>query len=1849
MSKNLIHQKAVSVLLALVMVLNIFQFTGVSAFAEEQSGKYKDSTTLYMSLLNSSRKVLQLDDGNIEIKDSGSYLITQTDNTKEMSNEISIIGGAPNIVLKNVNINVSKENNKCAFSIANGASVSLTLEGENFLTSGNDCAGLQTQAGSVDSVSDASLTVMAESTGSLTAVGGLRGAGIGGGNWINGGIIRIDGGTIMATGGEHGAGIGGGDGGEGGVITINGGTVMATGGKCGAGIGGGDSKTGGTITIGGGMVTATGGDGGAGIGGGNDGTGGTITIGGGIVMATGGEYGAGIGGCECDGGAIIIGGGMVTAVGGKKSAGIGGSWCGSGGVITVYGGTVTATGGDYGSGIGGGAGSESGGSYGGGGTVTISGESTQVTAAGKGGGHDIGSGFGGVSGGSLTVYGGATAVLPNNYIDASPLSYKNCRIVTGSGGMTETAYDSNGDLLATPKIIIATLKIGLAPDGSCKLTAKAADGDALVKKGSFTFEYGRSIKDSGIIAENVTVDSTTGEASCSWDNPSTDGPAVITAKYGDTSNTYDALKTTLVYYSPDAIDLSIVDSGGLGYTYSDHTVVITHSGSYTFTGETTDNKIAVKSGISAGVTLQNVSIDVSQTSGACAFLIAKGAAVGLALEGVNTLKSGGGCAGLQVPASTDNTVPDASFTITAESSGSLTAVGGIGGAGIGGADFASGGTIEICAGTVTATGGYGGAGIGGGRNFFNGSGSLGTGGTITVSGGTVSATGGDMGAGIGGGYYDAGGIIKISGGTVTATGGSGGAGIGGGNNIDDENLSDSCNGGTITIDGGTVNATAGYGGAGIGGGSLSIGGTITVGGGMVTATGGQYGTGIGGGMKGGCGVITVNGGVVTAVGGFEGSGIGGGCGGKGGTIAIGGGIVTATGGEEGAGIGTYYYYSHSSSLITVTISGGVITATGGKHGAGIGGGYSSNGCTVTVSGGTVKATGGQQGAGIGGGFSDRNDSFIGTGGNVTISGENTQVITKGQDGGSDIGSGSGSSNGGSLAISAGATVVMESSSGNTNANPLTCRDCRMITGSGMTETVYTSSGRRLLATPKIICAALTPESVGGGKWKLTAKAGEDGIPVEKGRFTFEYNQSATVNGVIAENVVVDSDTGEASCIWENPLTNGPAAIIVKYRDTTNSYDALKAVWYFSPVAIDLSSVKTGGFGFAYSGGIVTITHDGCYTFTGKTAVNTIALQSGVSASIILQDADIDVSGKSGACAFSITKGAAAGLTLEGENTLKSGENCAGLQVPASTDDSVPDALLTVTAGSSGSLTAVGGCYSTGIGGGNTETGGTVIIDGGDITATGGNMGAGIGGGSNGSGGTITVNGGTVTTTGGEFGAGIGSGSKSEGSTTTINGGTITINGGTVTTAGDDGGAGIGGGYNGAGGIITINGGTVTATGGDYGSGIGGGFNGAGGTTTIRNSTVTATGGENGAGIGGGYNGAGGTITITNSTVTATGGSGGAGIGGGYKGAGGIIVIITGENSPVIAKGQGGGCDIGSGASSIPGASESRNSDSNSKSVSSASGASVSGNVFTPAAKSAVVLNGEARIETEIDANAVFAAAGGATALEPYQMTIAIPAYDIAAQIAKADVRKASLDVIVPSAVTNSENIVVSNITIDSTILAAAKAESKDIAVVVSEETGRQIYAITLHGSAMQGSAVSASKMNFAAFVINVTGGKEILLKQSGFVPGGAANTELFGFNANTLQYVYSVDSVTGTYVPVTTVQADVLGAVNFPTPAGGRYIVLSSPVANALPVKCDTIFPVTVKNGADYTYRITVTSNGIPEITTGSPAFYGKFTKRKGNNVYFTVTANGKSGNMAGIYCTMPGGKAVRIAAAAVK
>lgn len=454
-----------------------------------------------------------------------------------------------------------------------------------------------------------------------------------------------------------------------------------------------------------------------------------------------------------------------------------------------------------------------------------------------------------------------------------------------------------------------------------------------------------------------------------------------------------------------------VDQDKVSYTDKDGTKYDNEKnedGDITITGKSDENTISVKD---ADVTFKDLEIDRSASSTA-----ADGAAVSVSgnssieLDGKNTISSGMGHAGIEK--ADDN----GTMTIKDDNnvSGSLTANGGFGGAGIGGGNNADGSDITITGGTIIANGGFGGAGIGGGSSSISGGGN---GSDITISGGNVTANGGTAGAGIGGGDGDnANGLNKKSDSTgggrgsnitisgkntiVNAEGGAEAAGIGGGRSGDAD---------TIEITDSTVisnghDSDNGNSGAGIGGG----------------------GFGAGGGAGGGISNITIKDADVTAGADAGGAGIGSGSAsgwisypsifpnwkaehpneGVASDITISGGRVKASGGDDSAGIGGGYLGSGSDITIKDNAD---VTANGGKWGAGIGGGRGGDGSDISISDSNVSASGGAAGAGIGGGRG-------GKGENVAISGSSTVSVKHGPGAtltsGTCYGAGAGIGNGG---------------------------------------------------------------------------------------------------------------------------------------------------------------------------------------------------------------------------------------------------------------------------------------------------------------------------------------------------------------------------------------------------------------------------------------------------------------------------------------------------------------------------------------------------------------------------------------------------------------------------------------------------------------------------------------------------------------------------------------------------------------------------------------------------------------------------------------------------------------------
>ena len=469
-----------------------------------------------------------------------------------------------------------------------------------------------------------------------------------------------------------------------------------------------------------------------------------------------------------------------------------------------------------------------------------------------------------------------------------------------------------------------------------------------------------------------------------------------------------------------------------------------------------------------------------------------------------------------------------------------------------------------------------------------------------------------------------------------------------------------------------------------------------------------------------------------------------------------------------------------------------------------------------------------------------------------------------------------------------------------------------------------------------------------------------GISMEHpGTFTSDYS---THNSGIAPATIFTPDIPSAFQVTLTPLSGeaflsqtGSLYYINTHWDSTNKQvvktTKVLSHWIdnnITPGEGDYKDITTGSGTFVL-GGYNNDIHE-YYMVRGNINRPSIDVQ-GHNVHIILCDgATLTVSngillyGEHRLYIHSQSYGASMGKLIANNAKVK---NCAGIGGDGDAYGIYPKRKIGRLEVHGGDISAEGGEYAAGIGGGLMQAGDLVIVYGGRVEARGGNDGAGIGGGESGTGdggyfghgGEVTVYGGSVYAYGGNCGSGIGGSANGLGGYFTIYGGYVeargssgcagigsgcnqdygvftgTFNGGTVKAWGGKNGAGIGTGNNSeSDGTITVNGGEIYAYGGDDGAGIGGGWDSNGLKVTINDGYVYAKGGGNGSGIGSGSESTyfsinGGNLTIKGGRVEAYGGVDAAGIGGGEDADGGTVNISGGY---VYAEGNDYGPGIGGG-------------------------------------------------------------------------------------------------------------------------------------------------------------------------------------------------------------------------------------------------------------------------------------------------------------------------------------------------
>ena len=178
--------------------------------------------------------------------------------------------------------------------------------------------------------------------------------------------------------------------------------------------------------------------------------------------------------------------------------------------------------------------------------------------------------------------------------------------------------------------------------------------------------------------------------------------------------------------------------------------------------------------------------------------------------------------------------------------------------------------------------------------------------------------------------------------------------------------------------------------------------------------------------------------------------------------------------------------------------------------------------------------------------------------------------------------------------------------------------------------------------------------------------------------------------------------------------------------------ALAAEWDISKGDI---TVNAGSGGQTVTQGSQVDVPDDTPVITGSSDEHSVTInaEKDQAASVTLSGVNIDASGKDKA-AVSTTGEGNVSIELDGENKLESGWEHAGLEKNNGGKLTIADE------DKNGKLTAEGGKYGAGIGGGDKGNGSDIAITGGEVKATGGVNGAGIGGGLHGKGKDITVSG-----------------------------------------------------------------------------------------------------------------------------------------------------------------------------------------------------------------------------------------------------------------------------------------------------------------------------------------------------------------------------------------------------------------------------------------------------------------------------------------------------------------------------
>ena len=1162
-----------------------------------------------------------------------------------------------------------------------GAEVTLALSGTNRLTAGANRAGIQTW--------DGRLTITG--TGSLTAIGGTHGAGIGGGsNTASGGTIIINDGVVTATGGSNAQGIGRGIvSASSGTLTMNGNAVVFA-----NSVGDTDEsrKTGGIlfdgnrgsfygwdVTINANIVIPA-----------NH----TLTVPANATLSIAATNTLTNNGTVANFGTINHSGNFGTWLGNPyivpsadinlsqsnpPSIGIG--WTFASNVYVIQDGanvniTGTSTGqrrisvaqnaknvrilledvtiaglGDNQSPLSIGSDAEV--------TLTLSGVNSLTAGNNRAGIQATGATLTITGGGSLIATGGSDGAGIGGGVNFSGIGEDggniiiNNGVITAIGGINAQGIGrgnsrggpSSGTLTMNGNGVLFTNSVG-------DTNVSRRTGGILFTGNNCTF-YGQNVTISADVAIPVNHTLTVPE------NATLTIPANITLTNNGTVYNFgtinyggnNGLWAGIPYIVPSAIiDLNLNNPPpGIGWTFADNVYTIQDGANVNITGTSSGQRriVVAANAKNVSITLEDVTIS-SLANNQSPLLLNSGAEVTLTLLGTNRLAAENNCAGIQTTGA----------TLTITGTGNLTATGGSNGAGIGSGSSGAGGTIFINGGVITATGGSNAQGIG------RGSGSASSG-TLTMNGNAVvfASSVGDTN------------VSRKTGGILFD--GSNGTLFGSNVTISSDVIIPA-NHTLIVPETATLSIAANN--------TLTNNGTVLKLGAI--NHGGNFGTWAGIPYTTPSAIIDIsdNNPVSQGIGWTFANNVY--------TILDGANVSitgTSTGQRRievannaknvrilvedvtiaGLGAGQSPLLLNSGAEVALTLSGTNIL-TAGNDRAGI----QTTGATLTLTGGgSLIVTGGSNGAGIGGSNSASGGTIFINGGVITATGGNSAQ---------GIGSGSGSS--GTLTMN-GNAVVFASSVGDTDVT----RKTGGILFNGNNGTFY---GQNVIISTDVAIPV---------NHTLTIPA--------NATLSIAANSTLTNNGTVHNFGAINHDGSYG--VWAG-----------------NPYVAPSADIYLS-----LNNPPSSGNSWTFSNNVYTIQDGANVSITGTSTGQRRILVASNAKNVRITLEDVTISGLGdNLTPLSIGNGAEVTLTLAGTNTLTAGNNNAGIRTTGAT--------LTITGG--GSLIATGGSNGAGIGGRQGEAGGTIIINGGVVAATGGDSAQGIGRGS-GSGnassnGTLTMNG-----------------------------------------------------------------------------------------------------------------------------------------------------------------------------------------------------------------------------------------------------------------------------------------------------------------------------------------------------------------------------------------------------------------------------------------------------------------------------------------------------------------------------